>query len=77
MAEPPEIVCFGFGTLADDQYSLSWFSVRTPTPEDAVQDAFLKLVEARRPPDDPAAWLRRVAVVPARNRFASLTRLAP
>lgn len=26
-------------------------------PEDVVQDAFLKLVELRRPPDDPAAWL--------------------
>jgi RNA polymerase sigma factor (sigma-70 family) len=34
------------------------------TPEDVVQDAFLKLVDARRPPDDPTAWL--FAVV--RNR---------
>jgi RNA polymerase sigma factor (sigma-70 family) len=30
------------------------------TPEDVVQDAFLKLVSLGRPPDDPAAWLYRV-----------------
>jgi RNA polymerase sigma-70 factor (ECF subfamily) len=34
-------------------YARQWAA----TPEDVVQDAFLKLVEARRPPDDPAAWL--------------------
>jgi RNA polymerase sigma factor (sigma-70 family) len=33
-------------------------------PEDVVQDAFLKLVALRNPPDDPAAWLFRVV----RNR---------
>ncbi|HEX3146858.1 MAG TPA: sigma-70 family RNA polymerase sigma factor, partial [Gemmataceae bacterium] len=26
-------------------------------PEDVVQDAFVKLIVGRRPPDDPAAWL--------------------
>jgi RNA polymerase sigma-70 factor (ECF subfamily) len=41
-------------------YARQWAAA----PEDVVQDAFLKLVEARRPPDDPAAWL--FAVV--RNR---------
>jgi RNA polymerase sigma-70 factor (ECF subfamily) len=30
------------------------------SPEDAVQDAFCKLVGQRTPPDDPAAWLYRV-----------------
>jgi RNA polymerase sigma factor (sigma-70 family) len=30
------------------------------TPEDVVQEAFLKLVSLGRPPDDPAAWLYRV-----------------
>ena len=39
-------------------------------PEDVVQDAFLKLVEARRLPDDPAAWL--FAVV--RNRAMDLAK---
>jgi RNA polymerase sigma factor (sigma-70 family) len=34
-------------------YARQW----TAAPEDVVQDAFLKLVAARRPPDDPAAWL--------------------
>ncbi|HJZ56377.1 MAG TPA: sigma-70 family RNA polymerase sigma factor [Gemmataceae bacterium] len=29
-------------------------------PEDAVQDAFCKLVTLRAPPDDPTAWLFRV-----------------
>ena len=29
----------------------------TVAPEDVVQDAFLKLIEARHPPTDPAAWL--------------------
>jgi len=29
-------------------------------PEDAVQDAFLKLVRQRRPPEDVVAWLYRV-----------------
>ena len=29
-------------------------------PEDAVQDAFLKLVRQRRPPKDVVAWLYRV-----------------
>jgi RNA polymerase sigma factor (sigma-70 family) len=30
------------------------------TPEDVVQEAFLKLVTQRPPPDNPAAWLYRV-----------------
>lgn len=39
-------------------------------PEDVVQDAFLKLVELRHPPDDPAAWLFRVV----RNRALDTAR---
>jgi RNA polymerase sigma factor (sigma-70 family) len=35
-----------------------------------VQDAFLKLVEVRRPPDDPAAWLFTVV----RNRALDLAK---
>jgi RNA polymerase sigma-70 factor (ECF subfamily) len=34
-------------------YARQW----TAAQEDVVQDAFLKLVAARRPPEDPAAWL--------------------
>jgi RNA polymerase sigma-70 factor (ECF subfamily) len=30
-------------------------------PEDVVQEAFLKLASLERPPDNPAAWLFRVA----------------
>jgi RNA polymerase sigma-70 factor (ECF subfamily) len=30
------------------------------TPEDVVQEAFLKLVTQRPPPENPAAWLYRV-----------------
>jgi RNA polymerase sigma factor (sigma-70 family) len=30
------------------------------TPEDVVQEAFVKLASARTPPDNPAAWLFRV-----------------
>lgn len=30
------------------------------SPEDAVQDAFCKLVRLRAPPDDPVAWLFKV-----------------
>src|SRR3954451_19484214 len=37
-------------------YARQWCAA----PEDVVQDAFLKLVAQRRPPDDPAAWLFRV-----------------
>ena len=33
------------------------------TPEDAVQDAFLKLVRQRRPPEDVVAWLYRVFAI--------------
>jgi RNA polymerase sigma-70 factor (ECF subfamily) len=29
-------------------------------PEDIVQDAYLKLIAQKHPPDDPAAWLFRV-----------------
>src|SRR5437588_658611 len=47
-------------------YARQW----TAAPEDVVQDAFLRLVEARRPPDDPAAWL--FAVV--RNRALDLAK---
>jgi RNA polymerase sigma factor (sigma-70 family) len=37
-------------------YARQWCA----TPEDVVQDAFLKLFAQRRPPDDPPAWLFRV-----------------
>ena len=47
-------------------YARQWAAA----PEDVVQDAFLRLVEARRPPDDPAAWL--FAVV--RNRAMDLAK---
>ncbi|MBA4187105.1 MAG: sigma-70 family RNA polymerase sigma factor [Planctomycetaceae bacterium] len=30
------------------------------SPEDAVQDAFYKLIRLRTPPDDPIAWLFKV-----------------
>ncbi len=39
-------------------------------PEDVVQEAFLKLVTQRVPPDDPVAWLYRVV----RNRAISESR---
>jgi RNA polymerase sigma factor (sigma-70 family) len=42
----------------------------TAAPEDVVQDAFLRLVEVRRPPDDPAAWLFTVV----RNRAMDLAK---
>ena len=32
----------------------------TTSPEDVVQEAFLKLVRLNQPPDDPIAWLYRV-----------------
>ena len=47
-------------------YARQW----TTTPEDVVQDAFLKLVEARRPPEDAAAWLFTVV----RNRAIDLAK---
>jgi RNA polymerase sigma factor (sigma-70 family) len=47
-------------------YARQW----TAAPEDVVQDAFLKLVEGRRPPDDPAAWLFTVV----RNRAMDLAK---
>ena len=37
-------------------YARQW----SGTPEDVVQEAFLKLVRQRRPPDDAVAWLYRV-----------------
>ena len=37
-------------------YARQWCAA----PEDVVQDAFLKLVAARQPPRDVAAWLYRV-----------------
>ena len=47
-------------------YARQWAAA----PEDVVQDAFLRLVEARRVPDDPPAWL--FAVV--RNRAMDLAK---
>lgn len=37
-------------------YARQWCGV----PEDVVQEAFIKLVQERRAPDDPVAWLYRV-----------------
>jgi RNA polymerase sigma factor (sigma-70 family) len=37
-------------------------------PEDAVQDAFCKLVRQSAPPDDPVAWLFRVVRTTALDR---------
>jgi RNA polymerase sigma-70 factor (ECF subfamily) len=37
-------------------YARQWCAA----PEDVVQEAFLKLVAQRPPPDDPVAWLFRV-----------------
>ncbi len=37
-------------------YARQWCNA----PEDVVQDAFLKLVRQRRPPEDVVAWLYRV-----------------
>ena len=37
-------------------YAWQWCS----TPEDVVQDAFLKLIAQRQPPREPVAWLYRV-----------------
>jgi RNA polymerase sigma factor (sigma-70 family) len=45
-------------------YARQWAAA----PEDVVQDAFLKLVEVRQPPDDVAAWLFTVV----RNRAMDL-----
>jgi RNA polymerase sigma-70 factor (ECF subfamily) len=47
-------------------YARQWAAA----PEDVVQDAFLRLVEGRRPPDDPAAWLFTVV----RNRAMDLAK---
>ena len=47
-------------------YARQW----TAAPEDVLQDAFLKLVEARRPPEDPPAWLFTVV----RNRAMDLAK---
>jgi RNA polymerase sigma-70 factor (ECF subfamily) len=38
------------------------------SPEDAVQDAFCKLVRQPAPPDDPVAWLFRVVRTTAIDR---------
>jgi RNA polymerase sigma-70 factor (ECF subfamily) len=37
-------------------YARQWCAA----PEDVVQEAFLKLIRQRRPPDDAVAWLYRV-----------------
>src|SRR5262245_52276868 len=50
------------GRLVDDHgpalvlYARQW----STSPEDIVQDAFLKLVAQRQPPSQPVAWLFRV-----------------
>jgi RNA polymerase sigma factor (sigma-70 family) len=51
-----------FARLADTQgpplilYARQWCG----TPEDVVQEAFIKLARQRKPPRDPVAWLYRV-----------------
>src|SRR3954470_13356747 len=51
-----------FATLVDAHaaglvlYARQW----SGTPEDVVQEAFLKLVRQKRPPEDVVAWLYRV-----------------
>jgi RNA polymerase sigma-70 factor (ECF subfamily) len=49
-------------------YARQWCAA----PEDVVQEAFLKLVRQRPPPDNPAAWLYRVV----RNAAVSAARTA-
>jgi RNA polymerase sigma factor (sigma-70 family) len=62
------------GQLVDDHaaalvlYARQW----TASPEDVVQEAFLKLVAAARPPDNPVPWLYRVV----RNAAVSTARSA-
>jgi RNA polymerase sigma factor (sigma-70 family) len=52
----------GLGRLVDrhaaalELFARQWCD----TPEDVVQEAFVKLAAARTPPDNPAAWLFRV-----------------
>ena len=49
-------------------YARQWCAA----PEDVVQEAFLKLVAQRQPPDNPLAWLYRVV----RNGAVSAARTA-
>lgn len=49
-------------------YARQW----CPAPEDIVQEAFLKLVRQRPPPDKPVPWLYRVV----RNEAISAARAA-
>ena len=49
-------------------YARQWCAA----PEDVVQEAFLKLVAQRRPPDNPVPWLYRVV----RNAAVSAARTA-
>src|SRR5262245_35551104 len=62
------------GRLVDDHaaalvlYARQW----TAAAEDVVQEAFLKLVAAARPPDNPVPWLYRVV----RNAAISAARSA-
>jgi len=47
--------------IASHAASLTLFARQwCDSPEDAVQDAFCKLVRLRTPPDDPVAWLFKV-----------------
>ena len=48
-------------------YARQWCDV----PEDVVQDAFVKLVAQRRPPENPAAWLYGVVRNTARQASRS------
>jgi RNA polymerase sigma-70 factor (ECF subfamily) len=51
-------------------YARQWCAA----PEDVVQEAFLKLVAQRPPPDNPAAWLYRVVRNAARSAARSARR---
>jgi DNA-directed RNA polymerase specialized sigma24 family protein len=54
-------------------YARQWCA----TPEDVVQEAFLKLVSLRQPPRSPVAWLYRVvrnAALDARKTARRLQR---
>jgi len=57
--------------MRDHSAALELFAAQwTSSPEDCVQEAFLRLVRERQMPDSPLAWLYRVV----RNRAISLRR---
>jgi RNA polymerase sigma factor (sigma-70 family) len=66
----------GLGRLVDrhaaalELFARQWCD----TPEDVVQEAFVKLASARTPPENPAAWLFRVVRNGALNAAQSARR---